>query len=131
MEQLLVNPSKTDINCPTCTPPDKEILLSVMISSTKQIVTDAVIDGKDNVDKNVCTNVSTNDPTHGLDNNNHDNFITNNNAGRVDLGHHNNSINTTTTSDISNGKSVNSDYNPVNMNVATINGESSNTSSIV
>ena len=35
MEQLLVNPSKTNINCPTCTPPNKETLLSVMISSTK------------------------------------------------------------------------------------------------
>ena len=42
IEQLLVNnPSKTDINCSICTPPDRETLLSVMISSMKQIVTDA------------------------------------------------------------------------------------------
>ena len=31
MEQLLINPSKTDINRLTCTPPDTKTLLSVMI----------------------------------------------------------------------------------------------------
>ena len=40
MEHLLATLSKTDINCPTCTPSDDETLLSVMISSKKQIVTD-------------------------------------------------------------------------------------------
>ena len=40
MEQLLANPSTTDLTHPTCTPPDNETLLSAMISSMKQIVID-------------------------------------------------------------------------------------------
>ena len=42
MEQLLVNPSKTDITHPTCTPPDNKILLLVTISSMEQIVIDTL-----------------------------------------------------------------------------------------
>lgn len=42
IEQLLVNPSKPDINRPTCTQSEKKALLSMMITGMRQVITDVL-----------------------------------------------------------------------------------------
>ena len=54
MEKLLANPAKTDIIHPICTP-DNETLLSVMISSMIQIVTDTSTSTSPSFQSNGCT----------------------------------------------------------------------------